>query len=274
MIANKERTGAFTSSMVYVLMAKGNGKHGFSEKALTYIEERRIERRLGRSVGTDRPSKDMLWGLCMEQRVYELIGGKDFSGYEYDSKNSITHHKYDFWSGSPDLKSDTNAADIKCFKPKNFALLSDDLLSEDIARLKKNHPKEYWQVISNSCIMDVPKCEIIAYMPHEKELPAIKGMLDYMEGEDQWKYKFISDDIEFNRAALSYLPDDGYYKSLNRFEFEAPESDRIALTERIIQANRIITDDEPSVIIAHHDKEVGATIVEQEFNPSLLKKIS
>lgn len=267
MIANKERTGAFTSSMIFVLMAKGTGVHGFSDKALTYIHERQIERRLGRSVGLDNPTRDMLWGLFMEQRVYNLIGGSEFSGYEKVSNLTVVHPKYSYWAGSPDLVAPAKVADFKCFKPKNFALLADVLTKKDISLFKESQPKEYWQLVSNSAILGVPKAESIAYMPYESELEAIKEMADYMEGEDQWKYKFISDAISFNRASLSYLPDGGYYKNINRFEFDVPKEDIELLEERIKLAESLINDN-PSVLIAKRDKTVNATIIENS-NPLL-----
>lgn len=262
MIANKERNASVTSSKSHVLMAKGKGLHGFSVPALTYIEERKIERKLGRSCSTDNPNKTMLWGLFMEMRVYELIGGEEFSGYRKESTTSIVHPKYKHWAGSPDLVGDDKIGDIKCYQPKNFALFTDMLMQKDVALFKDEFPEEYWQLISNAAISGVKKAEAISYMPYESELDKIKEMADYLEGEDQWKYKFISDAISYNRDSIAYLPDGGYYKNLNRFEFIVPPGDIKLLEERVKLALSMIYEDEPSVIIAHHDKEVNATIIE------------
>jgi hypothetical protein len=240
MIANKERTGAFTSSKAYLLMASGKGQNGFSAGALTYIEERRIERNLGRSCGTDNPNKAMLWGHFNELRVYELIGGKEFSEYSLVSNESIIHPDYNFWSGSPDLMAQNKVGDIKCYAPKNFALLTDAILLKDIPNFRKTHPEEYWQLVSNAAICKVGLAESISYMPHEKELIELKEMADYMEGDDQWKYKFISDAVDYNKESLSFLPDEGFYKSLNRFEFKVPTEDIEKLTEKILLAESMI----------------------------------
>ena len=60
--------------------------------------------------------------------------------------------------------------------------------------------------------------------------------IDY-DGADQWKYKFIRDlPIE----DLPFLPDDGYYKNINKFAFIVPEEDKELLESRILKAEENI----------------------------------
>ena len=72
-LQNTQRHGNFTSSSIYKLLSKDKSGKGFGTPALGYIEEKKIERRLRRSITTDSYSRDMAWGLFLEQRVFSLL---------------------------------------------------------------------------------------------------------------------------------------------------------------------------------------------------------
>jgi hypothetical protein len=74
-------------------------------------------------------------------------------------------------------------------------------------------------------------------MPYESELEEIREMAENYDGNDQWKYRFIA---ESHKSALPYLPNKGYYKNLNIFEFKVPEEDKKALTERVLMAIQLL----------------------------------
>ena len=224
---NKERIGSFTSSEIYKLIKKGTGKNEFSAPGLTYIEEKQLEIKLGRSIGVDAYSQAMAWGSFMELYVFSLIGTE----YIITSNETDAHPTIKGWAGSKDLiVLGKKVSDIKCYQPKNFAQYTNALLKCDVENIKNNFPKEYWQLVSNAIINDVPNAEAITFMPYESELEDIREMAANYDGGDQWKYRFIA---EADKSALPYLPDGGYYKNLNIFEFEISLEDKIILTERV-----------------------------------------
>lgn len=234
MINNSLRVGNFTSSEIWKLMTKGRDGVSFGEKALTYIREKNIERKMGRSLKTEVYTRDLAWGNFLEMRVFTLLGLE----YEICSQETKTHDHISYWAGTGDLVvGGVKVSDIKCYQPKNFADYTEILLQQDVAILKKERPEEYWQLISNAIINNVNKAEAIAYMPYKSELQALRDMAYNYDGGDQWKYRFI---YEADEASLAWLPDEGGYKNLNKFEFDIPQEDKLALSERVALAGKML----------------------------------
>jgi hypothetical protein len=235
-IQNTRRHGNFTSSNIYKLLSKDRSGKGFGAPALGYIEEKNIERKLGRSIATDSYSRDMAWGLFLEQRVFDLLP----FGYSLESQTTDMHPTIDCWAGSKDLIVDgVKVSDIKCYQPKNFAQYSDAINEADLDKFKENFPKEYWQLVSNAIINEVPKAEAICYMPYKSEIEAIQHMAGNYSGSDQGKYLFIYSSID-PYPDLAHLPDGGYYKNLNIFEFTVPQDDIDLLTEKVLLARDLL----------------------------------
>ena len=231
MLENKERIGNFTSSEIYKLIKKGRGKNDlFSAAGMTYIKEKKIEKRMGRSIQVESYSRSMAWGIFMEMIVFSKIGLE----YKIESKDTDLHPTINGWSGSKDLiVPNKKIADIKCYELKKFALYTGAILKGDLNEIKQDFPKEYWQLVSNAIINDVPNAEIITYIPYESELEEIRQMAENYDRADKWKYRFI---YESDKISLPYLPDGGYYKNLNYFEFEVPKEEKELLTERVLEA--------------------------------------
>lgn len=224
---NQERIGNFTSSEIWRLTTMNRKKDGFGAPGLSYIEEKSIERVMGRSISIDFHSQAAAWGTFLEMFVFGSIGVE----YEITSNKTDIHPSIPYWSGSKDLiVRGVKVSDIKCYQPLNFARYTNALLKGDIKYLKENFKKEYWQLVSNAIINEVPNAEAITFMPYESELEDIRDLAYNYDGSDQWKYKFI---YENDKSALPYLPDKGYYKNLNKFEFEVPQEDKDFLTERV-----------------------------------------
>jgi hypothetical protein len=238
-LQNTQRHGNFTSSNIYKLLSKDKSGKGFGTPALGYIEEKKIERRLGRSITTDTYSRDMAWGLFLEQRVFSLLP----EGYSLESQTTDIHPTIDCWAGSKDLiVKGVKVSDIKCYQPKNFAQYSDAIISADLNVLKDNFPKEYWQLVSNAIINEVPKAEAICYMPYKSEIPFIQEMAyNYKDELTQWKYRFIYESQAPNYVELAYLPDGCSYKNLNIFEFTVPQEDIDLLTEKVLLAKTFLS---------------------------------
>jgi hypothetical protein len=226
---NKDiRHGRFTSSQAYRIV-------GTPAVRKTYIQEKAIERRLGSSLDGDAHSQAMAWGNFMELVVFNVLGLE----YTIKSKETIVHSEYDFWAGSPDLiVPGKKVAEIKCYQKKKFCLYTDALLKGDIELIKNDFKQEYWQVVSNAIILGLNVGELITYMPYESEMEFIKDLAANHDGADQWKYRFIA---EMSNENLPVLKDGGYYKNVNKFEFEIPKEDIQLLTEKMIEAeNEII----------------------------------
>jgi len=233
---NQLRNGNFTSSKIFELCTSGKKAGELSEKARKYINKKNIERKLRRSLSLNKGSNATRWGNFIEYRVHNLLG----LGYESIGNITFQHPSVSFWVGSPDLRNKTESVcgDIKCYEPENFAEYLDVLYKNDTELFKKEYPKEYWQLVSNAIIIGMNYIEPIVYMPYESELPEIREMVHEYDGEDIWKYRFI---VESPISELPYLPNDcKYYKNLNVIRFEVPQSDKDFLTERVIEAGKLL----------------------------------
>lgn len=264
MISNKNRLGRFTSSKVSTLLVWGsrpmtdeelsqfkkenpksqkrNIDDGFGAGALTYIRQRRAERSLGRSIDTNFYNQSMCWGKFCEAYLYWKEG---LLGFEYSlvSQETLLHPDYPFWGGSPDLTKKDCGSEIKCYYPENFYNYSSMLLMEDLDKFKKEFKEEYWQIISNACILGYDKGEAIAYMPTEEQLLDMRNLIentDFIEKnmkDDAWKYRFI---YEKPMEELPYIPNGIEYPNLIKFEFEIPKEDKELLTKRVIEAEELL----------------------------------
>ena len=225
------RIGRFTSSNNYRLV-------GTPAVAKTYIEEKCIERKLGRSIDVDFYSIETSWGIFLEPRVDLLLG----IGYSLCSNETSVHKHLDYLAGTKDFIINSGSdkigiAELKCYQPKNFAKYTDALMTKDVEVIKKGFPKEYWQAVSNAIIENVQIVELISYCPYKSELQEIRDMaIDYKEA-DSWKYDFI---YKKSDSWLAWIPDGGYYKNLNKFRFEVPEADKILLIDKIKEAGKLL----------------------------------
>jgi hypothetical protein len=241
MIANKNRIGRFTSSNIWKLMTDGRGEEGLGEPAITYIEEKRAERCLGRSIDLGAHSQPLTWG-----KVMEVIGFEEEMGLDYSlcSSETILHPKYNFWSGSPDARTSIKASEMKCFYPKAYYELSRDLMLENLDVIKANHKEIYWQVISNAIILGLKKAEIIAFTPTEKQLIAVREKLSNTDfameklGMMDWQVRWI---YEKELYELPYIPGNIQWPNCVKFEFDVLDKDVIALTKRVLLAEKILT---------------------------------
>lgn len=258
MINNSVRCGSFTSSKIFKLQTLDKSGKNFGAPALTYIREKNLERKLGRPVETESYAKPMAWGTLIERYVFQEKLGLE---YEIHSKTTDVHPTIKYWAGSKDLLvSGIKVGEIKCYEPKNFAQYTDALLTEDVNIIRHECPEEYWQIISNAIINHVPKGEAITYIPYKSELPLIREFASNYDGDDQWKYRFVA---ESNDDALPWIPDNGYYKDLNRFEFEIPQEDIDLLTANVVMAGKMLINQPPLIFLAERNPELQATIIEQ-----------
>lgn len=253
-VENNNRVGRFTSSEVYNLIKMGSRKmtadelkkhkkenpgsrkttieDGFSQAGLSYIERKYYERKLKRSLDLGKYSQSGIWGLFLEQYVYS-----HFTGLQYliISNETKINPKIPYHAGSTDLLVPTEkVSDIKCFEPLKFCQIVECFQEKRVELFKEQFPKEYWQLVSNAMIYQVPKAESIIYMPNLEQLGEIKEMAYNYEGDDMWKYRFIYENKNYQ---LPYIPKNSEYQSFNKFEFIVPEEDVRELYARLELAN-------------------------------------
>lgn len=238
-LTNEIRVGNFTSSQMHRLVSNGVAKGSVGKPFISYVAEKKRERRLGRSLKIEKNSRATLWGKFLEEYVHELLP----MGYEYISSKSIQHPTIKEWVGSPDNRNvmESVVADTKCYEPDNFCqyvdCLSEAVKNNDTETFKKEHPEEYWQLVSNAIIIGADFIEAIVFMPYESELPDIRQMAENYDNFDQYRFRFIS---ESPKEELPYLIDGGYYKNLNIFRFKVPQADKDLLTLRVQMAIQLI----------------------------------
>lgn len=246
MIHNKNRIGNFTSSNISALMSDGKKTGDYGKPFYTYIQEKNMERRLGRALNDITSARPLIWGKFLEARAFDMLGME----YRLVSQDTIQHSEYDFWGGSPDglkILPEKTVIDIKCpMTLKSFCKFVDCItLNPDgtmngtltINKIRVMHDdgeKYYWQLVSNAILSGCNFAELIIYLPYKSELQSIR---DYCEETDLAPNKvawiaFAEDDD------LPYLLDGGFYKNIYTFNFEVPENDKRLLTERVITAGK------------------------------------
>lgn len=228
------RVGNFTSSKIVNLTKMNKAGTDFGVAAKTYIDQKRRERKLKRSIETGGGSRDTAWGNFLEPRVFNLLGLE----YRIRANDTVHHPTIEGWAGSADLIiPNVKVSDIKCFAPDKFSKYAEALAKKDTEVLKKDFSTEYWQLVSNAAINQVPNAEVVLYSPYISELEEIQEDAINYDGDEPWKYRFI---YESDWWELAVIPDDSDYKNLNVWEFEVPKEDTEYLTELVIKANELI----------------------------------
>jgi len=237
-----ERNGRFTSSEIFKLMLDGKVKGTFGVKALTYIAEKNMERRLGRSLDIETGARPLSWGTLAEAFVFSKLGLE----YKLCSNDTIVHPEIDDWAGSPDAETEDAIVDVKAPATlKAFCELVDPLYQgmsgeQAIAAIRENHEygdKYYYQILSNAILRQKRYGELIVFAPYQSELQVLRELCQLMDGEGLKRFFWI------NNAAdneLPFLPDGGYYKNINVVRFEIPVADKIALHKRVVEAGKML----------------------------------
>lgn len=241
------RIGAFTSSEIAKLMKNGKAKDSLGKPALTYIDEKNMERRLGRSLDNETNARPLTWGQLIERRVFELLGTE----YQLKSQETIIHPEYSFWAGSPDANKfdeGRTVCDIKSpMTLKSFCQLVDPMVVdgligiEAMEKIRENHDKGddyYWQLVSNAVLTNSKYAELIVYVPYFSELQEIRRFASESDLENEHRYYWVNNAVD---EELPYLQDNGFYKNINVIRFEVPEADKQALIGRVISCGGLLT---------------------------------
>ena len=92
-----ERFGNFSSSEIWKLTTNGKEKGSFGKPALTYIDEKQMEMRLGRPLSIEHGAKETAWGILVENRVHELLP----MNYKLSTTQRLQHPKIQHLSSKP-----------------------------------------------------------------------------------------------------------------------------------------------------------------------------
>lgn len=240
MTTELKRVGNFTSSEIYKLMSNGKKPGSIGVPGLTYIEEKKMERRLGRSLDSEVTAKPTSWGKLLEKRAFELLGIE----YQLSSTETIRHKTIDCWAGSPDgyrnFETGRSVIDIKSpYTLKSFCILYDAIETCELEKLRDTEygDRYYWQIVSNAIMSECNQGELTLYCPYQEELQDIRDMAAGMDSSQLSKYYWLVNSFDED---LPYLINGGHYKNLTNFRFIIPQEDKEALTERVLQAEKLL----------------------------------
>jgi hypothetical protein len=243
-VTNGNRIARYTSSEIVALTKEGKVKGTWGAPALTYIEEKKMEMRLERSIDSDTDSRPTNWGSLVELVVASSLKDE----YDFVGKETIPHPTLAHWAGSPDgFKKNTEqktVIDFKCpFTMKSFCQLVDGLYEGKSGMDAMNHLRDthkdgekfYWQLVSNACLSGATHAELIVYCPYKSDLDAIRQAAQMLSEDSRYYFIAFAKDDE-----LPYIKDGGYYKSLNTISFEVPQEDKDRLTQLVIKATQAL----------------------------------
>lgn len=253
------RHGNFTSSEIYKLIPFGKREmtpeeleqhkiinpksraktieSGFSQAGLTYIKQKRQERKLKRSLKTEHSAKPTNWGTFIESIAFD--NEKIPLDYSLVSKKRYFHKELP-WSGMPDLiiEKDSIVGDIKCpWTLESFCDMYDIMTSDSPDELlKQEKPEYYWQLVSNAILTGSDFAVLWIYVPKKSDLLDIRIKAENYDG-DQNKVAFISFSSD---DELPYIPEDSEYSSIKSMLFEVPELDKEFLEMRVKEAENLL----------------------------------
>jgi hypothetical protein len=239
---NGPRAGNFTSGEIVALMSNGKEKGSFGVPYYSYIEEKKMERRLGRVLSEDVFARPLTWGHLVQYRVFKLLG----SEYKPCNNKTLDHPTVECWKGTPDAEKfdlGKTVAEIKCPQTlKSFCLMVDAWKKGGMNEVRKKHKdgdKFYWQTVSNAILTKAKYGELIVYVPYQSELEAIREYASNFDGEKQSRFLWIASAYD---DELPFVKDGGYYKNLNVMRFEIPVADKMALHSRVEEAAKELID--------------------------------
>jgi hypothetical protein len=236
LVSDDPRAGNFTSSEIVRLTTNGRAKDSFGAPFYSYIEEKKMERRLNRSLTEDIFARPTSWGHLVQYHVFKLLG----SDYKPCSDIVLSHPSIECWKGTPDaekLGGGKTVAEVKCPQTlKSFCILVDSWKKGGINLIRENHndgDKFYWQIVSNAILTGSTFGELIVYVPYRSELDIIRELAQNFDGEHQSRFLWIA---SAHDDELPFVKDGGYYKNLYTMCFEIPEVDKQFLTARVEEA--------------------------------------
>lgn len=229
-----ERLGKFSASEIGKLMVKGRGKDQyFGDGAVTYIESRAAEIFNQEPVSDLEGMKAIEWGNQHEGQAAFLFAEKKGVEVKYFGKENPKFYPYEpvkQWAGgSPDgiIPVEKSVFEIKC------------------PEVSTHHIK-YWRM---KCGEDLKDVKPLYYAQLQFNMMCTGFKIGYFISYDP---RPLSREVQLKILEVPY--DAAYCKELDE-----------RLKKAVVLLREIIFQDvlgNPPVIIAAHDKEVNATIIE------------
>lgn len=262
-INNTIRIGNFTSSNIVALLSRDKSGKSFGKPALTYIQEKNMERHMGLPIATESDARPLQWGKMCERLVFEELS----TAYTLCSQETIQHPTIDCWSGSPDGITNDTCFDIKCPQTRKswFLLTMGGTATDSIFHIidgfelngvqypaHTDGEKYYWQIVSNAILTGKKYGELIVFMPHLEQLNGIR---------EEAKFQGINWIAYSDDEALPYVNDST--KSICTIRFEIPQKDIDQLTEAVTEAGKLLIP-RPVPIVTIHDtvNDIQVKVVE------------
>ena len=223
---DSSRNGIPTSSQMSKVMSNGKSEAGTGAPFYSYLEEKRFERELNRSLNTDHSVRPTSWGHALEGYVYE----KFFQDAYWLVSNKTVVHESGLFAGSPDLVNDTTVGDIKCPWTLLSFMKTREALNAGVETLKIEFPEHFWQLVSNAILLDKNEAELIVFCPSKIELNAIREYVDGIDDINVFKYKFI---VDLSDEELPYIPETSKVGNWIALKFEVKQEWKDQLMERV-----------------------------------------
>jgi len=226
MSKNNSRIGTFSSSSIWKLAKKGKAKESLGKPALTYIQEKILEKRLGRQLENESISHALSWGnLCEDVALATL-------GLANQNHNERLKYPNLEWTGQPDYILENLVGDIKCpFTLKSFCEMYEIQTAEDLKKIRQEY---YWQLVSNAILAKKEECELTIFVPYLEQLELIRELARAMPESEQNQFAWVNwaKDIE-----LPYLIKGSCYNQTKQIKFKPLKGDVEFLIKRIKFAN-------------------------------------
>jgi hypothetical protein len=222
MEVQKSRVGLFSSSSIWMLATNGRKTGEVGAPFNTYLQQKKWERKAGRSIQNEAKSKETDWGNLCEPIAFDLLGLE----YTRTDKVRYFHPKFDS-CGVPDLVQSTEkVCDIKCpFTLNSFFTMAE---SQDLKSDKKEY---YWQLVHNAILTGAKECELILFMPKLARISAIQDEAAVM-GYNRFGYMEIDE--------FPWTADDSEVPEIVKKSFVPPQSDIDFLNERLEMATKLL----------------------------------
>jgi hypothetical protein len=230
--------GDFTSSGIGVLTKKAANKKDFGKLALTYIQEKKYEKKLGRRLDKEHSARPTTWGNLCELYFFE----KHLPITSEVLNETRFRHKTLPWSGSPDSVSFNVIEDVKSpYSMKSFCEKSEITTGEQLLDLEPNY---YWQLVSNAILIEqvrgtkIDKARLYIFCPTEEELGEIQDLAARTDLIEANKLFWIAN-APFDE--LPHITEKSQYKGVHTIEFDITDEMKAELTNCVTRASKLLT---------------------------------
>ena len=228
-------SGNFNSSSIWKLTKLARNKKDFGQVALTYIQEKKFERRLGRYLSSDVKARPLDWGNVCEPLAFDRIS----MGWKLTSVDGYRKHpQIQCWTGIKDIEKDFEIGDIKCpYTLNSFCQLYEALEIKDdtemIEALKslQDGYKYFYQLVSGAILEGVQRATLAIFCPYKDELKEVRAKA--AEHGVEW-LSYTS------YQQLPYLIEGEGYENIFERSFEIPKEEIEFLIKQVEKAEKLL----------------------------------